>query len=83
MPVRKAITRKEGVYFIPCTNWLPLFKFAILRSRLCNANISEPRCMALKTQMLRIREHQKIIITVSKTRGAFGFAKESKNVKRI
>ncbi len=28
MPVRKAITEKEGVYFITftCTNWLPLFK---------------------------------------------------------
>jgi len=32
MPVRKAITEKEGVYFITftCTNWLPLFK-------ICNA----------------------------------------------
>ncbi len=28
MPVRKAITKKDGVYFITftCTNWLPLFK---------------------------------------------------------
>ncbi len=28
MPVRKAITEKDGVYFITftCTNWLPLFK---------------------------------------------------------
>jgi hypothetical protein len=28
MPARKAITEKEGVYFITftCTNWLPLFK---------------------------------------------------------
>jgi hypothetical protein len=28
MPVRKAISEKEGVYFITftCTNWLPLFK---------------------------------------------------------
>jgi hypothetical protein len=32
MPVRKAITEKDGVYFITftCTNWLPLFK-------ICNA----------------------------------------------
>ncbi|HEY6975947.1 MAG TPA: hypothetical protein VH396_06645 [Chitinophagaceae bacterium] len=32
MPTRKAITEKEGIYFITftCTNWLPLFK-------LCNA----------------------------------------------
>jgi hypothetical protein len=32
MPVRKAITETEGVYFITftCTNWLPLFK-------ICNA----------------------------------------------
>ncbi len=32
MAVRKAITEKEGVYFITftCTNWLPLFK-------ICNA----------------------------------------------
>jgi hypothetical protein len=32
MPVRKAISEKEGVYFITftCTNWLPLFK-------ICNA----------------------------------------------
>ncbi|HXL57419.1 MAG TPA: hypothetical protein VN958_14245 [Chitinophagaceae bacterium] len=32
MPVRKAITEKEGVYFITftCTNWLPLFN-------ICNA----------------------------------------------
>jgi hypothetical protein len=28
MPVRRAITEKEGVYFITftCTSWLPLFK---------------------------------------------------------
>src|SRR5881296_1686074 len=28
MPTRKAITEKDGVYFITftCTNWLPLFK---------------------------------------------------------
>jgi hypothetical protein len=25
MPVRKAITEKDGVYFITCINWLALF----------------------------------------------------------
>jgi len=38
MPVRKAITEKDGVYFVTftCTHWLPLFKIDFqLSGKIC------------------------------------------------
>jgi hypothetical protein len=73
MPVRKAITEKDGVYFIifTCTNWLPLFK-------ICNA------CHAVYNWFHNLKEQGHYIVSYvimpSHVHAIIAFSNRGKNI---